>query len=96
MNFRWMIWALGALVLIVSLDTVPDPPAVNPHTIEIKTSCPSECLNSFQPALGSNPSGASPDFRIQFISFVRASKPVRPSDSIVLTGQAADPSPPIL
>ncbi len=83
-------------MLIVSLDSVPDPPAVNPHTIEIKTSCPSECVNSFQPALGGDPSGASPDFSIQFISFTRAAKPARPIDSIVLTGQAADPSPPAL
>jgi hypothetical protein len=85
------------MLMIVSLDAVPDPPAVNPHTIEVKSPCVAECLAGFFPrTLNPACSRGSCDQASRFIAFARDYEPNRPSDWIVLTGQAADPSPPVL
>jgi hypothetical protein len=89
--------ALTALLLIASVDAVPDPPAVNPHTTEVKTACLTECPESFcLQILSSACPGASSDASPHYISLVRDSETNRPSDRIVLSGQATDPSPPAL
>src|ERR1700730_18939144 len=91
------IWALSTLLLIVSVDAAPDPPAVNPHTTEVKAPCLTEGPESLCPqTLSSAYSGACSDPSLSFIAFARDCKPNRPSDWVVLTGQATDPSPPAL
>ncbi len=86
------IWMLCALLVIATLDSVPDPPAVNPGTAQCKVvqlhdcSCDAvsqlrDALNTFFPFSGSViPSDAS--------------DPSRPSDRMVHTGVATDTSPP--
>jgi hypothetical protein len=79
-------------MVMASLDAVPDPPAVNPHTVKVAAR-PCEArgglcelrLNCDQ----------SRDLQLRWIAFTAACEP-RPSDWIVLTGQASDPSPPVL
>ena len=89
MKFFWCTaWVLGALLLIVSLDTVPDPPAVNPDTVRAD-------LDSLGPQyvdLDTAVAGSNLNVRFQEPSHDRG--PHHPSDSIVLTGRATDPSPP--
>jgi hypothetical protein len=94
---RCTIWVLSTLLLIVSIDAAPDPPAVNPHTTEVKAPCLTECPDSLCPLTISNfCSGACSNPSPRSIARARDCKPNRPSDWIVLTGQAADPSPPAL
>ena len=94
--FWYTIWALCTLLLIVSLDAVPDPPAVNPHTTEVKAPCLTECPESVPQTLSSVFSNTSSDRSPRFLACAQDSKPNRPSDWIALTGLAADPSPPAL
>ena len=86
--FRCTAWVLGAFLLIVSLDTVPDPPAVNPHTVCVD-------LDSLGPQhleLDTAVAGSNLNARFQEQSHDQG--PHHPSDSILMTGRAADPSPP--
>jgi len=85
------------MLLIASLDAVPDPPAVTPHSTEVKAFRLTECPENlcFQ-TLSIFCSNACADHAPRFIAFAREPNPNRPSDWIVLTGQAADPSPPAL
>jgi len=79
---------LGALLLIVSLDAVPDPPAVNPHTVSVEL----DSLAPQRPDL--NTAVACPQLNVRFIESSPDEGPNHPSDSILLTGRATDPSPP--
>jgi len=96
MKLVWcIIWALSTVLLIVSIDTAPDPPAVNPHTSEVKAPSLTECPESVDSqTLNTVWSRALSDHSPLFIVFARDCKPNRPGDWIVLTGQAADPSHP--
>jgi len=86
-----VIWILGAVLVIATLDAQPDPPALNPSAAAAKVlqlhdySCDTaiERCDSFV-------SAASP------VSLVAAGmyEPWRPMDPMVVTGQAADSSPP--
>jgi len=89
MKFFWCTaWVLGALLLIVSLDTVPDPPAVNPHTVSVE-------LDSLGPqGLDFDTAVACSQINVRFLESWHDQGPHHPSDSILLTGRAADPSPP--
>src|SRR5258706_8806963 len=86
--FRSTAWVLGALLLIVSLDTVPDPPAVNPHTVCVD-------LDSLGPQhLDLDTAIAGSNLNLRFLDPSHDRGPHHPSDSILLTGRATDPSPP--
>jgi hypothetical protein len=86
--FWYTAWALGALLLIVSLDTVPDPPAVNPHTVSVD-------LDSLEPQrLVADTAIAGLQFNVRLVESWHDEGPHHPSDSILLTGRATDPSPP--
>ena len=92
---RCTLQLLCALLVIGSLDTIPDPPAVNPHTANLKASCPRVCVvNLYEQRLHRGLSGAS-HLLIPLLPFTNDHKPRRLRDWIVLTGQAADPSPPV-
>jgi hypothetical protein len=92
----YLIWVLGTLMAIAAVDNIPDPPAVNPHTVsEAPRLCDARggiCERR------SNPDCSCSSSRLQLrsIAFAAASEPNLPSDRIVRTGQAADPSPPAL
>jgi hypothetical protein len=88
----WISIVSAALVL-ATLDTQPDPPAVNPSTSVCKVlQLHSYAAETATPVLSdSRPQTLSfPENRIASI----ARETYRPSDRILLTGQASDPSPP--
>jgi hypothetical protein len=89
------VWVLGALLVISSLDTRPDPPAVNPHAVNTKSSCLRESTCGFQlDRLNCAASCSSPDLPIRWVAVPRAYEPKSAPDRIALSGHAADPSPP--
>lgn len=87
------IWILGALLVIGTLDALPDPPAENPSTALCKVprlhdySCYAE-PRQYESFSTSYPFPAS-------LIAANAREPYRPTDRIVLAGQAGDPSPPV-
>jgi hypothetical protein len=89
------VWVLGALMVLASLDTVPDPPAVNPQAVNVISHLRT-CPNRFCERLTCDSSCTSSHLQLRWIAFTSAYEPNRPSDRIALTGHAADPSPPAL
>jgi hypothetical protein len=88
-----IIWALGLLLAIASVDTIPDPPAVNPRSVSAAFLFEArgevcERLNSgwFISSL----------VQVRWIAFTSVYEPKLPTDWIALTGLATDPSPPAL
>jgi hypothetical protein len=87
------IWILGALLVIATLDKVPDPPAANPGKAQIHTCCPHEvAVATFTPVQS---------FRTIFRQPLRHEangifQPLPVRGWIVLIEQASDPSPPSL
>ena len=89
-----IIWVLGLLLAIASVDAVPDPPGVNRRTVSV-TSRLCEAGGVCERRLHSDWSSPS-HLRMRWIAFSSAYESNLPSDRIVGTGQAADPSPPAL
>jgi hypothetical protein len=91
----YTIWLVCALLVIASADTIPDPPAVTTHAVDVKAPCLRECAGNFyEPDLHGNLSAVTLFGRIRRLAFTNDHKLIRPSEAVVLTGQAADPSPP--
>ncbi len=90
------IWVLGALIVMASLDAVPDPPAVNPHTVHVASRLCQAAGGLCERRLNCNWSCASSHLQMRWIAFTPADEPNLPSDRTALTGHAADPSPPAL
>ena len=86
------IWILAILLVVATLDNVPDPPAVNPTAV-----CKVLQVHDYSGDAATRlaDSLSAPD--TLSVSFVSAdlSDPYRPSDRIILSGQAADSSPPV-
>jgi hypothetical protein len=90
-SIRYTIWILLAFVVTATLDSQPDPPAVNPgsslckvlhHDASSDTATQRfDCLNA--PSSFPVPRNAAD-----------AWEPYRPTDRMILTVHAADPSPP--
>src|SRR6266404_1188081 len=92
----YMVLVLGALMLAAS-DAVPDPPAVNPHTVNVKAPCLREFAGGFrEQRVTCDSASISPHVPIRRARLTDAAEPNRPSDWIALAGHAADPSPPAL
>jgi len=89
-----IVCLLLALMVVVSVDTIPDPPAVHsPNTV----------ASAIRVArgIGARRMGAvawftSCNFRLRWIAFVSTNRPILASDWMVLTGYASDSSPPAL
>ena len=87
---------LSVLMVAASVDAVPDPPAINPHSLDLKTVgllevpdvSPELRLHGLSPYLAL----FLPLRRIDFIETVTSS---RPSDQIARMNTAGDPSPPV-
>jgi hypothetical protein len=89
------IWILSALLVMASLDTTPDPPAVDPHTVTVKVPGPSERAESLGGPTGNGITvNLLGQFQTQGTVFIEEIQPDGPNDAIAETGQAADPSPP--
>jgi hypothetical protein len=91
-----IIWVLGALMVITSADAVPDPPAVNPHTVSVASRLREARGGACERRLISDWSCTSSHLQIRWITFTSAYEPNLPSAWIALTEHAADPSPPAL
>jgi hypothetical protein len=87
---------LSVLMVAASVDAVPDPPAINPHNLDLKTVGLLEVPD------------ASPELRLYGVSpyltlflplrgvdFIENAKSIRPSDQIARVNLAGDPSPPV-
>ena len=89
---RCTIWILGALVVMATIDALPDPPAVNP------SSAVGQILHLQLDACDTL-TGRCDSVATSYpfpVSWGAASecKHYRPTDRMVLTGQLGDPSPP--
>ena len=88
---------LCVFLLIASVDAIPDPPAVAPHSVDVKAACLRDFSGSFreEPLTGDLTSNShhSPIHRL---SPAIETEPKRTSDWIALAGYAADSSPPTL
>jgi hypothetical protein len=89
-----IVCLLAALLVVASVDTIPDPPAVHsPNTV----------ASAIRVARGTGAWRLSAvalftpcNFRLRWIAFVSANQPMLASDWMVLTGYASDSSPPAL
>lgn len=88
-----IIWVLGLLLAIASVDTVPDPPAVNPRTTSV-ASLLSEVHGDVHERWLNAGLSIHSLLQVRWIAFTASYEPNLPKDRIVLTGFATDPSPP--
>lgn len=89
---RCIIWLLLVFVVIATLDSQPDPPAINPSGALCKFLPHNDACNT---ATERNISfTTSSPFRVSLIA-ADACEPDSPTDRMILTAQAADPSPPV-
>jgi hypothetical protein len=88
-----IISVLGLLLAIASVDAVPDPPAVNPRAVGVAYILCDMCGDVHERRLNSD-SSISLLLQVRWIAFTSAYAPNLPTDRIVLTGFATDPSPP--
>jgi hypothetical protein len=86
---------LSALMVAASVDAVPDPPAVNPHTLDLKIGglleiadgCPEQSRYGVLPYLVPVP--------LQRVDFIEMLNAGRLSGQIAWVSAAGDPSPPV-
>jgi len=90
-----IIWVLGLLLAITSVDAVPDPPAVSPRAVAVDYSLCDVSGDVHERRLNSD-SSLSLLLQVRWIAFTSAYEPNLPGDRIVLTGFATDPSPPLV
>jgi hypothetical protein len=89
---RYTIWALLAFVVIAALDSQPDPPALNPGTSLCKVL---QHNDAFSTATQRCDSLTTPSlFPVNWLA-ADTRETHHPSDRLILTVQAADPSPPL-
>ena len=88
-----IIWVLGLLLAIASIDAVSDPPAVSPRAVGVDYILCDVCGNVRERRLNSD-SSLPLLLQVRWIAFTSAYEPNLPDDRIVLTGFATDPSPP--
>jgi hypothetical protein len=96
-SFSLAVFALIVLTLAASIDNIPDPPAISPHSVDVQASCLREftgVLRAQLPALYAI--RLSPRVPIHRVSPADPVKPKRSSDWIRLAGYASDPSPPVV
>jgi hypothetical protein len=84
---------LLAFVLIAALDTRPDPPALNPGTKLCKVLQHDNACNTVTQR---HDSFTIPSLFPVIVVAAEACEPHDPSDRLIRTVQAADPSPPLL
>jgi hypothetical protein len=95
-SLAYIALVLSVFMVAASVDAVPDPPAVNPHSLDLKNvgmlevpdASPELRLYGVSPCLAL----FLPVRRVDFIETVTSS---RPSDQIARVSTAGDPSPPV-
>jgi len=86
------IWILAALLIAAVIDDIPDPPAVSPRAAVCKVLHLRDYYCDI--AMQRGDSLPSPDPFPVSLAAPDTCQTCRPSDCMVLAGQAADPSPP--
>ncbi len=94
-SLAYIALVLSVLMVAASVDAVPDPPAVNPHSLDLKIVgllevpdvSPELRLHGFSPSL-------APFLPLRRVDFIETGKSSRPSDQIARVNTAGDPSPP--
>jgi hypothetical protein len=100
-TIRCTIWILGALLVIATLDALPDPPAMDPHTVKAKASCLREYSgeDGVQYLSCGHFSCASPKVApglpTQRAGWADGGEPNRTTGGSALVRHAADSSPPV-
>ncbi|MEO8052584.1 MAG: hypothetical protein ABI833_19425 [Acidobacteriota bacterium] len=96
-SLLYIALVLSALMIVASVDTVPDPPAVNSHGFDLKLGglleVPDASAGQRVDRILSWPSLLLPVRRIDFIEIVTLSPSSR---QITRVSAAGDPSPPVL
>ena len=94
-SLAYIALLLSVLMVAASVDAVPDPPAVNPHSLdlrivglEVPDVSPEVRLYGVPPSLAF----FLPLRQIDFFEMVKSN---RPSDQIARVNTAGDPSPPV-
>jgi hypothetical protein len=87
---------LTVFMVVAIVDAVPDPPAVTPHTVDLKVSCPREFVGDFHNQALTGDLACNSHAPLHRLGLVDAPEPKRSSDWIKLAGYAADSSPPVL
>ena len=96
MSIGCVAMALCVLLVASSLDSIPDPLAVNPHTVNSKAFGLREMAGGVQEQrIDCHAIFAAPP-PLRCFDLAKAGKLSRPCDDIALVGYAADPSPPAL
>jgi hypothetical protein len=88
-----IIWVLGLFLAIASVDTVPDPPAVNPRTVCFTSLLRDGRGDMHERRLISGWSISSL-LQVRWIANTACYEPNLPKNRIVLAGFVTDPSPP--
>jgi hypothetical protein len=90
-----IIWVLGLVLAIASVDAVPDPPVVNPRTVGVDCVLGDVCGDVHERRLNSD-SSISLLIRVRWITIASDHASNLAADRIVLTEFGADPSPPAI
>ncbi|MGH9516778.1 MAG: hypothetical protein ACRD3P_13990 [Terriglobales bacterium] len=91
----YLLWILGAVLAVTAVDSIPDPPAVNPHTANVVSRLCDSGAAVCEQDLNIGRFCFSSHLHATRIANTFALEPRLPHDWIVLTGQAADTSPPV-
>ena len=90
------IWLLTGALVMASVDGTPDPPAIDPHHIVVKTFSLRDCANSLRDQADFQGAALAPtQAQLQQKAFVKRVEPNRPGELLTRAGQASDPSPPV-
>lgn len=86
---------LGPLLVAASLDAIPDPPAVNPHTVDVRAStlCQAPPASEEQRCQDGALFFASHHV-FRGVGLAGKTETIRYCDDVALTRSAGDPSPP--
>jgi hypothetical protein len=86
---------LSVLMVAASVDSVPDPPAVNPHGVDLKIVGLLEVPDvSPELRLHGVPPSLALFLPLRKVDFIETAAATRPSDAIASVSVAGDPSPP--
>src|SRR5713101_1233749 len=98
MKSKPFIVGLLGLLIVTSVDAMPDPPAVNSHAVSVVSLVHEAGGAVCERWLNFDGSCTSSHSRLQtrWIACTSGHEPNLPSDRIIVTGYAADPSPPVL
>lgn len=90
-----VIWVLCLAIVAATVDTIPDPPAVKPHPIDVRVNCPIQSPGVLVKCSHCNICFETPRL-VRWVLFQSEIAAKHAVSLAVLTPQAADPSPPLL